>query len=55
MKVITLTGGTGGKIKNMSDIEIIVPYFESSDRIQEIHIKIIHIIIFLIEKIILKI
>lgn len=50
MKIITLTGGNGGKIKNLSDIEIIVPYYGFSDRIQEIHIKIIHIIIYIIEQ-----
>lgn len=50
MKVITLTGKNAGNIKNMSDIEIIVPYFGFSDRIQEIHIKIIHILIYIIEQ-----
>lgn len=50
MKVIILTGKNGGKLKNMADIEIIVPYFGFSDRIQEIHIKIIHIIVLIVEK-----
>jgi len=50
MKVITLTGKDGGQIGGMSDIEIRVEHDGYSDRIQEIHIKIIHILILLIEK-----
>jgi D-sedoheptulose 7-phosphate isomerase len=49
MKVISLTGNHGGKLSEISDIEIRVPHTGYSDRIQEIHIKIIHIIILLIE------
>ncbi|MCL9669541.1 D-sedoheptulose 7-phosphate isomerase [Rosenbergiella epipactidis] len=50
MKVITLTGKDGGKMAGTADIEIRVPHFGYADRIQEIHIKIIHILIMLIEK-----
>tara|TARA_B100001989_G_scaffold12880_1_gene8043 strand:+ start:2462 stop:3031 length:570 start_codon:yes stop_codon:yes gene_type:complete len=50
IKVISLTGKDGGELANLSDIEIRVPHFGYSDRIQEIHIKIIHILILLIEK-----
>ncbi|MBN2166384.1 MAG: D-sedoheptulose 7-phosphate isomerase [Marinilabiliaceae bacterium] len=50
MKVISLTGKDGGKLKNMSDININVSHYKYSDRIQEVHIKIIHILIELIEK-----
>lgn len=50
MKVITLTGKDGGKMAGTADIEIRVPHFGYADRIQEIHIKIIHILILLIEK-----
>ncbi|MDK7757958.1 D-sedoheptulose 7-phosphate isomerase [Providencia rettgeri] len=50
MKVITLTGKDGGKIAGTADIEIRVPHFGYADRIQEIHIKVIHILIQLIEK-----
>lgn len=53
MHIITLTGNSGGKIKNMGDIEIIVPHCGFADRVQEIHIKIIHIIIYMIEKLML--
>ena len=48
--VVSLTGRDGGKLLNHSDIEIRVPHFGYSDRIQEIHIKVIHILILLIEK-----
>ena len=50
MKVIALTGKDGGKISGLADIEIRVPHFGFADRIQEIHIKVIHILIMLIEK-----
>lgn len=50
MKSIVLTGKDGGKMAGLADIEIRVPHFGYADRIQEIHIKIIHILIFLIEK-----
>lgn len=50
MKVIALTGKDGGKLGKIADIEIRVPHFGFADRIQEVHIKIIHILILLIEK-----
>lgn len=50
MKTIALTGKDGGKMAGVADIEIRVPHFGYADRIQEIHIKIIHIVIQLIEK-----
>ncbi len=50
IKVVTLTGKDGGKMAGMADVEIRVRYFGYADRIQEIHIKIIHILIMLIEK-----
>ena len=49
MKVIALTGKTGGELAELADIEIRVSHERYSDRIQEIHIKVIHILIFLIE------
>ena len=48
---IILTGKDGGQLSQKADIEIRVPYFGYADRIQEIHIKVIHILINLIEKI----
>jgi D-sedoheptulose 7-phosphate isomerase len=50
MKIIGLTGKDGGKLAKECDVEIRVPHDGYADRIQEIHIKIIHIFIFLIEK-----
>lgn len=49
MKVVGLTGKTGGQMKDTCDVEIRIPWNEYSDRIQEIHIKIIHILIEYIE------
>lgn len=50
MKVILLTGKNGGKIINNVDLKIIVSHGGYSDRIQEIHSIIIHIIIRIIEQ-----
>ncbi len=52
MKIIALTGKDGGKLASMADIEIRVAHFNYSDRIQEIHIKIIHSMIHYIEELI---
>jgi len=49
-QVIALTGKDGGQLAGKADLEIRVPYTGYADRIQEIHIKIIHILILLIEK-----
>jgi D-sedoheptulose 7-phosphate isomerase len=50
LTVISLTGKDGGLLAQHSDEEIRVPHFGFADRIQEIHIKVIHILILLIEK-----
>lgn len=50
MNVILLTGKDGGKLAGQADVEIRVPHFGYADRIQEIHIKVIHLFILLIEK-----
>jgi D-sedoheptulose 7-phosphate isomerase len=50
LKVVALTGKTGGKLASLADVEIRVPHTGYSDRIQEIHIKVIHILIEYIEK-----
>ncbi len=54
MKVIALTGKDGGKLGPLADIEIRVPHTGYADRIQEVHIKIIHITILLLEKLLAK-
>lgn len=50
MKTVALLGKGGGKLKGMCDYEFIIPG-ETSDRIQEIHMMILHIIIEGVERI----
>ncbi|WP_320046174.1 D-sedoheptulose 7-phosphate isomerase [uncultured Ilyobacter sp.] len=50
LKTCLLLGKDGGKLKGMCDYEFIIPG-ETSDRIQEIHMMILHIIIEGVEKI----
>ncbi len=50
MKVVGLTGKTGGLLAGMVDAEIRVKGRKHSDRIQEVHIKILHILVLLIER-----
>jgi len=54
MKVILLSGKDGGKLAGQADVEIRVPHLGYADRIQEIHIKVIHILILLVEKMVEK-
>ncbi len=49
MSIVGLTGKTGGKLAGLADVEIRVSHNEYSDRIQEVHIIIIHILIEMIE------
>lgn len=44
MKVVGLLGKDGGKMKDLCDVAIVVPG-RTTDRIQELHIKVIHIVI----------
>ena len=50
MKTVGLLGKDGGKLKGFCDFEFIIPG-ETSDRIQEIHMMILHIIIEGVERI----
>lgn len=50
MRVVGLSGKNGGKLSEFCDVNIIVPHNGYADRIQEVHIKIIHILILLIEQ-----
>ncbi len=50
MKIIALSGNDGGSMKNYADLNLTVPFFGYADRIQEVHIKIIHILIALVER-----
>lgn len=47
--VIGLTGGKGGKLKDMADLNIVVPS-DNATRVQEAHITIGHIICNLVEQ-----
>ena len=49
MKVIALTGKTGGELAALADVEIRAPHSKYADRVQEIHIKVIHSLIHYIE------
>jgi D-sedoheptulose 7-phosphate isomerase len=53
MQVVSLTGKDGGELAGLSDVEIRAPHLGYADRIQEIHIKAIHIMILLIEKLVI--
>ncbi len=50
IQVIALTGNDGGKLAKIADVEIRVPHNGYADRVQEVHIKVIHILILLTEK-----
>ncbi len=50
MTIIGLTGKNGGKMAALCDIEIRAPHSQYADRVQEIHIKVIHTLIHLIEE-----
>ena len=47
---VGLLGKGGGKAKSMCDVSIVVPLATTSDRIQEIHIKVIHAVIEAVER-----
>ena len=51
MTVIGLTGKDGGAMASLCDIEIRAPHSQFADRAQEIHIKVIHSLILLVENI----
>lgn len=50
MKVIGLTGKAGGAMAGLVDVEIRAPHSQYADRAQEIHIKVIHALIDLVEE-----
>jgi D-sedoheptulose 7-phosphate isomerase len=49
MAVVILSGKDGGKLAGLADVDIRVPHVGYADRIQEVHIKVIHLLIRLIE------
>jgi D-sedoheptulose 7-phosphate isomerase len=50
MYTIGFLGKTGGKLKGLTDLELIIEGFVYSDRIQEAHMTVIHILIEMVEK-----
>ena len=50
MKIVFLTGNDGGPLQGKADVELRVPHEGYADRVQEVHIKIIHVVVFLVEK-----
>jgi D-sedoheptulose 7-phosphate isomerase len=50
VKVVGLTGKDGGKLAPLCDVEIRVPHAGYADRVQEVHIKVIHALIDHIER-----
>lgn len=50
VKVIALTGRAGTAITKLADIAIVTPGGKYADRVQELHIKVIHILIELVER-----
>ena len=50
VRTVALLGKGGGAMKDMADVSIVVPLATTSDRIQEIHIKVLHIAIEAVER-----
>ena len=46
---MALTGRSGGNLAKLANLEVRIPYQGYADRIQEMHIKVIHILISRIE------
>jgi D-sedoheptulose 7-phosphate isomerase len=47
---VGLLGNGGGKALALCDVGVVVPHATTSDRIQELHIKIIHVVIEAVER-----
>ena len=54
IKVISLTGGSGGKLKEVSDVNLNVELGKNSSRIQETHIFVIHCLVDVMDRYFLK-
>lgn len=50
LKTILLTGRAGSELSKFADIEICTPGGNYADRVQELHIKVVHILIELVER-----
>jgi D-sedoheptulose 7-phosphate isomerase len=49
IKTVALLGRDGGQLKDLVDLDIVVPA-KTSDRIQEVHIKLVHLVIETVER-----
>lgn len=54
LKVIALLGKQGGKLKGLADLEFVFEGYGFSDRIQEVHMTLMHIVIEACEKILFE-
>ncbi len=52
-KVVSFTGGSGGKLKELSDINLNVDLGKNSSMIQETHISIVHLMVDLMDQFLL--
>ncbi len=50
VRTVGLLGKGGGQLRDKVDLSIVVPRATTSDRIQELHIKVIHIVIEAVER-----
>ncbi len=50
VSVVGLLGKGGGAVKDLCDVALVVPQATTSDRIQEIHIKVLHTVIEAVER-----
>jgi D-sedoheptulose 7-phosphate isomerase len=50
MVVVAVTGKRGSPLAELADIEICTPAGPFSDRVQELHVKVIHLLVELIER-----
>ncbi len=50
IKVIVLTGRVNPELKSLSDVYICTPGGQFADRVQELHIKVLHILIEMVER-----
>ena len=50
MRVVSLTGGAGGKLKELSDLSLNVALGKNSSMIQETHITVVHLLVDLMDR-----
>lgn len=50
VRTVGLLGKGGGELRSLVDVAIVVPRATTSDRIQEVHIKVLHIVIETVER-----